>query len=64
MDDGRCRMSPPKKAEKGEGVQRWDTPHTQKTNLYKSEFTSPTAQKILKVGGSNKGIWQSMQQNF
>ena len=23
---------------------------------YKSEFTSPTAQKILKLGGSTKGI--------
>ena len=23
---------------------------------YKSEFTTPTAQKILKLGGSNKGI--------
>jgi hypothetical protein len=36
------------------------TAHKKKENWrideHKSEFTSPTAQKILKLGGSNKGI--------
>ena len=36
-----------------------------KSNEYiKQSPTSPTAQKILKLGGSNKGIWKSMQQKF
>jgi hypothetical protein len=48
------------------GGERWSsskmryTAHKKKENWrideYKSEFTSPTAQKILKLGGSNKGI--------
>ena len=36
------------------------TAHKKKENWrideYKSEFTSPASQKILKLGGSNKGI--------
>jgi hypothetical protein len=56
--------SPPKKAEKGGGVQGRVTPQTKKKEIdnmmrideYKSESNSPTAQKILKLGGSNKGI--------
>ena len=61
-----------KPAEKG--GERWSsskmryTAHKKKVNWrideYKSESTSPTAQNILKLGRSNKGIWRSMQQKF
>ena len=43
---------------------KWNWQNMMRIDEYKSESTSPTAQKILKLGGSNKGIWQSMQEKF
>ena len=55
-------------AEKGEGVQRCtqkkENWQDDEMNIYKTESTSPTAQKFPKLGGSNKGMWKSMQQKF
>ena len=64
MEDG-CR----RRKRRRKVVEEFKNAHKKKQknerrDEYKSEFTSPASQKILKLGGSNKGIWQSMRQKF